>query len=195
MTKKGIALIGMACVGKSKVGRELARQLRGQFVDNDDEIAERYKMPIQDVLSSIGEIAYLDSEAYVMMVSIRKHLGSKYSDGYVIFAPGGSIIYRDEAMQRLTETCTVVLLRLPVDVNIRRITPDRWRTIVGRGEMSPEELYWKRDKLYRHAVHHVVTVLPDVDPLCNAVRVADALGLTTPLNGGLQSKRVRNAAA
>ena len=44
-----IYIVGINCVGKTTVGRLLARQLNFQFFDLDDEVEKYYKMPIERI--------------------------------------------------------------------------------------------------------------------------------------------------
>ena len=51
-----ISLIGMAGAGKSSVGRELAKQLKFQFIDSDLLIEAKFNQTLQTILNNSGTL-------------------------------------------------------------------------------------------------------------------------------------------
>ena len=60
-----IALVGLPGVGKSTVGRQLARRLRLPFVDSDHVIEQRIGCTIREFFEREGEAAFRDIEQEV----------------------------------------------------------------------------------------------------------------------------------
>ena len=87
-----IVLIGMPSSGKSTVGVILAKTLGVGFVDTDLLIQQREGRLLQEIINSDGIEHFLDCE--------RDAVLSLDCDNSVI-ATGGSVIFRDEAMQKL----------------------------------------------------------------------------------------------
>ncbi len=61
-----IVLIGMMGVGKSTVGRRVAKELSRPFVDSDDEVVARTGRAVAEIFATDGESAFRDIEAEVM---------------------------------------------------------------------------------------------------------------------------------
>lgn len=64
--RRSIALVGLMGVGKSTVGRRLARRLNLPFADGDVEIEAAAGMTVSDIFSSLGEAEFRAGEARVM---------------------------------------------------------------------------------------------------------------------------------
>ncbi len=136
-----ITLIGMAGAGKSFIGKKLAVRLGYTFLDIDTVIEAEYGMPLQSVLDSLGEEAFLNKESEILL---RETTGK---DSYV-FSPGGSVIYRKESMGHLKNISRIVYLEVDVETIIARVG-NRPRGIVGLAEKTIGELYDERVALYR----------------------------------------------
>ena len=89
---KNIVLIGMPGCGKSTVGVILAKTLGAEFVDTDLVIQRREGALLQQLISSRGLSAFLDAEEAAVR-SVR-------CTGAGI-ATGGSVVYREGAMEHL----------------------------------------------------------------------------------------------
>lgn len=108
-----IVLIGMMGVGKSTVGRRVARELSRSFVDSDDEVVARTGRAVTEIFAADGEAAFRDIEAEVMAELLASPVPS------VIAAAGGSVL-NSSTRARLRESGTVVWMRAPVDVLVGR---------------------------------------------------------------------------
>ena len=108
-----IVLIGMMGVGKSTVGRRVARELSRPFVDSDDEVVARTGRAVSEIFATDGEAAFRAIEADVMADLLASPAPS------VIAAAGGSVL-NSSTRARLRESGTVVWMRAPVDVLVGR---------------------------------------------------------------------------
>ena len=108
-----IVLIGMMGVGKSTVGRRLAKKLGYPFLDSDDEVVRRTGRQVTDIFTVDGEEAFRDVEASVMVELLSSHTPS------VIAAAGGSVL-RSETRDCMKRSATVIWMRAPVDVLVGR---------------------------------------------------------------------------
>jgi shikimate kinase len=63
---KSIVLVGLMGVGKSTVGRRLAKKLRMKFVDADEEIERAAGMKIAEIFDRHGEAHFRDGERRVI---------------------------------------------------------------------------------------------------------------------------------
>ena len=131
----------MAAAGKSHIGRQIAEPLSLEFVDVDELLEDRYQKPIQALLDETGEEKYLDLEAQMFIDT------TKGRDNLLI-APGGSIIYRDDAMRHARDIGNVVYIKVPFDVIAERKKGAAPRAVIGQGKKTLEDLYESRQPLY-----------------------------------------------
>lgn len=104
---ENIVLIGMPAVGKSTLGRRLAKELKMNFVDTDDLIVEKEKRPIPEIFANEGEKYFRDVEASV----IKEVAGEKNT----IIATGGGAILREDNVEVLKSFGRLVLLSRPLE--------------------------------------------------------------------------------
>ena len=78
-----VVLVGLMGVGKSTVGRRLARRLGLEFIDSDSEIEETVGLPWGELFERYGEADYRDGE---------RRLVARLVDGTVrVIATGGGV--------------------------------------------------------------------------------------------------------
>ena len=136
-----ITLIGMAGVGKSVIGKELARALHYEFVDTDDLIERKLNLKLQEIIDQLGEGRFLEieQEAILELNGIDR----------TIVSPGGSVIYSLEAMRFLKKISTVIFLDAPVGSIEKRIPNQSVRGIVGLKKKRLKDLFDERRPLYQ----------------------------------------------
>ena len=144
-----ITLVGMSGVGKSGTGKILARKLGYAFVDVDKRLEAKAKKPLQEILDVLGDELFVGAEAaeVLALAGIDR----------AVIAPGGSVVYSDDAMRFLKRVSTVVWLYAPVEAIEARIDPSG-RGIVGLKGRTFRELYAEREALYAKAADHIVAV-------------------------------------
>lgn len=122
-------------VGKSTVGRRLARRLGLAFVDSDTEIEETVGLPWGELFERFGEADYRDGE---------RRLVARLIDGQVrVIATGGGV-FVDPQTRALLKTRTItVWLDAPVDILAERTGRRDTRPLLKNGN--------RRDTLQRLA--------------------------------------------
>ena len=107
-----VVLVGLMGVGKSTVGRRLARRLGLPFVDSDAEIEGASGFSAAEVFERFGEQDYRDGE---------RRLVARLVDGQVRVISTGGGVFVDPRTRELLKTRTVtVWLDAPVDVLAER---------------------------------------------------------------------------
>lgn len=134
-----ISLIGMPGAGKSTVGRMLARQLDWALLDTDHLIEATYGTVLQNITDAMSKDAFLDLEALIV--------GSLQSQQCVL-ATGGSVIYRDTAMQHLQSLGPLVYLKVSFPLLQERIARNPQRGLAIAPGQSLEDIYHERQELY-----------------------------------------------
>lgn len=133
--KENIVLIGMPSSGKSTVGQILAEKLGADFVDTDDLITEKIKMPIADFFAINGEEEFRRIESEV----IREISGK---NGLVIATGGGSVL-KPENVFNLRYNGKILFIDRPLELLI----PTDSRPL-SNNRATLENLYSKRYPIY-----------------------------------------------
>lgn len=139
MKSESIILIGMAGVGKSTIGRSLAKALGFDFIDLDDYIAEKEGRTLQEIIDAEGEEAFLQ---------IEKRRVHEIDLARRVVAPGGSIIYHSDLMEYLKKRSTLVYLEDSFENIAGKLTDASARGIVGLKNKSLRQIYDERRPLY-----------------------------------------------
>ncbi len=147
--------------GKSAVGRALARTLKLEFVDTDDEIERRTGVDIPFIFEKEGETGFRKREAAVVdELTARQGL---------VLATGGGVVGDPDNRRHLAARGTVVYLHATVAQQVERTRRGRERPMLAEGDAGEtlERLFAEREPLYREIadlvietdarrVHHVV---------------------------------------
>ena len=99
-------------VGKSAVGRHLARRLKRRFVDLDRVIEKSAGSKVRQIFSEKGELYFrkLEKEALAQVLG---------QEGQVI-ATGGGVIMDEENLNLLRENAFLICLTASADVLLKR---------------------------------------------------------------------------
>ena len=136
---KNIILIGMPGVGKSTIGVILAKVMLWDFLDTDLLIQTREGRSLQEIIKKEGLKAFCDiEERYVISISCKR----------TIIATGGSVVYRQKAMDSLCSSGVLVHLALPLDLLEKRLTDFSTRGVVMQPDQNLKELFHERMPLY-----------------------------------------------
>ena len=100
--KTNIALIGFMGVGKTKVGKILAKELGKRFVDLDTQIEQRAGKSIARIFGEDGEIAFRELE-----IEAAKEISQAEN---LVIACGGGIILNQISIERLKRQSIIVYL-------------------------------------------------------------------------------------
>jgi shikimate kinase len=137
-------LIGMMGVGKTTVGRLLAKQLGYGFVDTDDVIAQAAGKSINQIFGEQGEAVFrqLESDVLSQVCAFTK----------LTIATGGGIVLRRENWSYLHHGL-IVWLDAPAELIYSRLAEDTTRPLLQ--DADPQEklrsLLKQRQSLYAQA--------------------------------------------
>jgi shikimate kinase len=107
-----VVLVGLMGVGKSTVGRRLAKRLGLPFVDSDAEIEDAAGFPAAEVFERYGESDFRDGE---------RRLVARLVEGDVrVIATGGGAYVDPSTRKLLNERAITVWLDAPVDILAER---------------------------------------------------------------------------
>ena len=166
MKKNNIILIGMPGSGKTTLGTELAEIIGYGYIDSDSVIVAREGKRLNEIIAEVGREAFLDIEAKV---------NSELCADRCVIATGGSVIYRDYAMQKLKELGTIVYLQLDYEIIERRLGDLKKRGVALKEGFTLKDLYKERIPLYEKYADIIVkldgkTVMQSVDAIAEAIK-------------------------
>lgn len=135
-----IIIIGMAGAGKSTIGKALAHYLNWAFVDTDHIIEANYATKLQNIADKLSKEEFLDIESTIIQ--------SLYFNRTVI-ATGGSVVYREKAMEHLAKLGVIVHLKVELSLILERIAKNPDRGLAIAPGQTIEDLFYEREKLYQ----------------------------------------------
>lgn len=134
-----IILIGMPAVGKSTIGVVAAKRLGYEFIDTDLLIQKKEKCLLKDIIDEKGIDGFL---------SIENQINSEVEAENAIIAPGGSVVYCENAMNHYKEIGTVVYLQTSFQTISDRIGDPKKRGVVLQDGQTLLDLYKERRVLF-----------------------------------------------
>lgn len=150
--RRTIALVGLMGVGKSTVGRRLARRLELPFADGDVEIESAAAMTVSDIFDELGEAEFRAGEARVM---------KRLLEGpQTVLATGGGAILNPETRALMKERAVTVWMRADLETVAQRVQRRDTRPLLrGRDPLATlRSLAEVRYPVYAEAADLVVDV-------------------------------------
>lgn len=140
-----IALVGLMGVGKTTVGRRLAKVMGRPFFDSDDEIERASGRTVAGYFRDHGEEAFRDGERRV----VERLLG----EGPCIIATGGGAFIHPPTHELLKEKALVVWLKGDFETIMERVSRKNTRPLlqVPDPRAKMRELMEVREPLYAQA--------------------------------------------
>jgi shikimate kinase len=146
---RSIVLVGLMGVGKSTVGRRLAKRLGLPFVDSDAEIEKAADHKIAEIFDRFGEAGFRDGERRVIMRLI---------DGPPkVVATGGGAFMDERTRALILERCIAIWLDADLETLAERVSRRGHRPLLRGRDPLPllRELAAARNPVYAEAHHHV----------------------------------------
>jgi shikimate kinase len=144
-----VVLVGLMGVGKSTVGRRLARRLGLSFIDSDAAIEDASGFSAAEVYERYGESDFRDGE---------RRLVARLVEGEVrVIATGGGAFVDPRTRKLLNERAITVWLDAPVDILAERTARRNTRPLLRNNDPKGtlERLSEERRPSYEEAHIHV----------------------------------------
>ncbi|MGO9641884.1 MAG: shikimate kinase [Candidatus Acidiferrales bacterium] len=150
--RKLACLTGFMGSGKTTVGKLLAAQLAWHFLDLDQQIEEQASLPISEIFSRNGEVAFRDLEHQCLVRSLGWAVERSIP---LVFALGGGTFAQPRNVAALRDAgATVLWLDCSVDELLNRCVMMADRPLF-RDEQSFRKLYEDRLPFYLQADHRI----------------------------------------
>jgi len=145
--QKNIALIGFMAVGKSAIGRTLAKKLRRRFVDLDRVIERAEGSKVREIFEHKGEAYFRQLEKQALAEVLEKN--------NQIIATGGGVILDDQNLQILREKALLIGLSAEMDVLLARAGDATKRPLLQGSNRREKIEILLRQRAARYAQAHV----------------------------------------
>lgn len=134
-----ITLIGMPAVGKSCMGRAIAKKFNLKLVDGDKVIESTEGRKLQQIMDEDGLQGFKSIEERVLLT---------IDEDDIVFTPGGSAVYYPSVMEKFKKSGIVVYLYASADVISNRLVDFSKRGVVLEKGMTMQDLYNERAPLF-----------------------------------------------
>ncbi len=136
---KNIIFIGMPAAGKSTVGVVTAKRLGYKFIDTDLLIQEQEKKLLKEIIAECGIEGFL---------KIEDRVNASVEAEKAVIAPGGSVVYCENAMKHYKETGIIVYLQASFETINSRLENAKNRGVVLKEGQTLKALYDERVSLF-----------------------------------------------
>lgn len=142
---KPIVLVGLMGVGKTTIGRRLAKALGVAFVDADSEIELAAGCSVSDIFERHGEAAFRQGE--------RKVIKRLLDDTPLVLATGGGAFMDKDTRALISERATSIWLDAKLEVLVKRVSRRDTRPLLRNGNQAEilEKLMQERNPVYAEA--------------------------------------------
>ena len=140
--KKSLVLTGMMGVGKSTIGRIIAKRLKVKFIDVDKIIERNEKKSIKRIFEDNGEEYFRKLEKKITFKILKKKK--------IVIALGGGAFMDNEIREKILNSCKSVWLKVDLDRLIKRYKKNNRRPLLNKKKLdtSVKKIYRSRKKIY-----------------------------------------------
>src|SRR4051794_20411981 len=111
---RSLVLVGLMGVGKSTVGRRLAKRLGLEFVDSDTEIESAAGYSIVEIFERFGEASFRDGE--------RRVIARLVEGTPKVIATGGGAFIDPTTRALILDRCTAIWLDADIELLAERVS-------------------------------------------------------------------------
>ena len=139
---KSLVLTGMMGVGKSTIGRILAKRLKIKFIDVDKIIEKNERKTIKQIFEENGEKYFRKLEKKITLKSLKNKK--------TVVALGGGAFINNEIRLKVLKTSVSVWLKVSLDKLHNRYRRNDKRPLLNKKELNKEvrDIYLSRKKIY-----------------------------------------------
>ena len=161
--KKNLVLTGMMGVGKSTIGRKLAKELNIKFVDVDKLIEAKEKSTITAIFKKKGEIYFRKIERKTTLDILKK--------SNLVIALGGGAFLDNVVRKETLRSSISIWLDLSTRSIIKRLKNIKKRPLLDEKnlEVSINKIYSERKKIYNQSNLRVKCDLLEIDQIIKKI--------------------------
>ena len=161
--KKNLLLTGMMGVGKSTIGKSLAKKLKLKFVDIDQEIEAKETFTISDIFKNKGENYFRKIEQKITLeVLKRKNL---------VIALGGGAFVNKIIRTKAKNSSVSFWLDLSTKSILKRLKNIKKRPLLNENNLEEtiNTIYTERRKIYNQSDYKIKCDLLDLNQIVERI--------------------------
>jgi len=161
--KKNLVLTGMMGVGKSTIGKKLAKKLRLKFIDIDKIIEKKENKTIKEIFEK-------KSENYFRKIEKKTTLEMLKKNGLVIALGGGAFI-NSTIRKEVIDSAVSFWLDVSLKYLLPRLKNSRKRPLLNENnlEKTINKIYLERKKIYNESNYKIKCDLTDTNTITNKI--------------------------
>ena len=147
--KKNLVLLGMMAVGKTTLGKIVAKKQELKFIDIDTNIETKNSMTIKEIFKKKGEKFFRMEEEKEVLKSLKK--------SNCIIALGGGAFMNKTVRENILENAISIWLNVDVKTLNQRVKWNKKRPLLKEENSQKKliELYAERKDVYKLANHKI----------------------------------------
>ena len=161
--EKNLTLTGMMGVGKSTIGKKLAKKLNYNFIDVDKTIEVKEGQSINSIFRNKSESYFRKIESDITLTELKRK-------NSVISLGGGSFI--DNTIRRKVKKLSVSFwLDVPIEELIKRLSKSKQRPLLYKKNISEtvKKIYFDRKKIYNEADFRIKCFSQNSEEIANKI--------------------------
>ena len=147
--KKNLVLLGMMAVGKSTLGKIVAKKQDLIFIDTDLNIEKKCAMKISEIFKNKGEKFFRILEEREVLESLKK---SK-----CVIALGGGAFMKKTVRDRILKDSVSIWLDVNLKILNKRVNWNKKRPLINKedSQIKINQLYAERKNIYKMANYRI----------------------------------------
>ena len=147
--RKNLVLLGMMGVGKSTLGKIVAKKLKLEFIDTDVKIEEKCQMKISTIFKKKGEKFFRMEEEKEVLNSLRKN--------NCVIALGGGAFVNKTIRNNILKNNVSIWLDVDVKTLNKRTSWNKKRPLLNKenNKITINKLYEERKNIYKLANYKI----------------------------------------
>ena len=147
--EKNLVLLGMMAVGKTTLGKIVAKKQELEFVDTDASIEKKNSMTIKSIFTKKGEKFFRTEEEKEVLKSLKKNK--------CVIAVGGGAFMNKTLRENILNNAISIWLDVDVNILNKRAKWNQKRPLLKResNQQRLKKLYDERKNIYNMADHKI----------------------------------------
>ena len=148
--EKNLVLLGMMAVGKTTLGKIVAKKQKLEFIDIDSNIEKKNSMTIVEIFEKKGEKFFREEEEKEVLESMKKK--------NCVIALGGGAFVNKIIREYVLKNAISIWLTLNIETLIKRTQWNEQRPLLNKknNKKKLNELFEERKNFYKLANHKIV---------------------------------------
>ena len=147
--KKNLVLVGMMAVGKTTLGKSVAKKQKLEFIDIDKNIEKKNLMTIKEIFNKKGEKFFRTEEENEVLKSLKR--------SNAIISLGGGAFINNILRENILKNSISVWLDVDIKILNKRVNKNKKRPLLNMSNNNKklQSLYDERKNIYKLAHHKI----------------------------------------